>query len=120
MGVQNFNIKQDDIGYSYDVVFGKCLDGSVTDVMVKDPYIKARHQLNNWSRFCSLVVKKCQKVKLIHLTTQEEHVGKMLCQESICACIHVSYVKVTGHSFTQGLSNNCTCGITHGSIFGGA
>lgn len=56
-------------GYSYATIFGSCLDGNVEWVELDDPYIRARHQLHNFVRFCELVVQGCQRLKRIHLTT---------------------------------------------------
>ena len=51
------------------MIFDKCLDGNVTWIKVEDPYIRDRHQLHNFVRFCELVVRKCRKINRIHLTT---------------------------------------------------
>ena len=45
--VQTLTIKKEDRGYSYAVVFGKCLDGNVMWVEVEDPNIRVGHQLHN-------------------------------------------------------------------------
>ena len=39
------NISAGDTGYGYDKVFGDCLDGNIEWVEVKDPYIRAKHQV---------------------------------------------------------------------------
>ena len=66
--VQSITIKEGDVGYSYERLFGCCLDGNLEWVEVEDPYIKARHQVHNFVRFCELLVrkggKKLDRVKL--------------------------------------------------------
>ena len=74
--VQTLTIKEGERGYSYAVVFEKCLDGNVTWVEVEDPYIRARHQLHNFVRFCELVVRRCRKITRIHLTTTSSSQGE--------------------------------------------
>lgn len=74
--VQTLAIKEGNSGYSYAVVFDKCLDGNITWVEVDDPYIRARHQLHNFVRFCELLVKKCRKLARIHLTTTSSTPGE--------------------------------------------
>ena len=74
--VQTLTIKEGDRGYSYAVIFDKCLDGNVTWIEVEDPYIRARHQLHNFVRFCELVVRKCRKINRVHLTTTSSTQGE--------------------------------------------
>lgn len=56
-------------GYSYDTLFGPYLPGA-SEVFLQDPYIKHRHQLANFQRFCELLVRvgDCRK---IHLRSHE-------------------------------------------------
>ena len=97
--VQSLSIKEGDTGYSYGVVFEQCLDGNVTWVEVEDPYIRARHQLHNFVRFCELVVKKCRKISRIHLTTTSSSPGEMSGD--------VRHLSVHVHACT------CTCMYMH-------
>ena len=60
------------MGHSYDSVFGGCMDGNVESIAVSDPYIRARHQLLNFVRFCELAVRKCRRLKTISLNTGRE------------------------------------------------
>ena len=62
-------IEEGEIGHSYARVFQGCLDGNVEWVEVQDPYIRARHQVHNFVRFCELVLKNCKKLKQIQLKT---------------------------------------------------
>ena len=67
--VRYVHLKDGEAGYSYDRLFQGCLDGNVEWVEVEDPYIRARHQLHNFVRFCELVLKSCKRLKQIQLTT---------------------------------------------------
>ena len=70
--VQYIHVKAGETGHSYSTVFSTCMDGNVETIVVNDPYIRARHQLHNFVRFCELAVKKCRKLKAISLTTGRE------------------------------------------------
>ena len=67
--VQYLHIKSGEVGYSYNRIFQSCLDGNVTRVEVLDPYIRAKHQIHNFVRFCELMLKSCKRLNAIHLTT---------------------------------------------------
>ncbi len=67
--VHSLRIAPGSTGYSYEAVFERCLDGNVHSVTVQDPYIRVRHQIYNFVRFCELLVKKCKKLSKISLTT---------------------------------------------------
>lgn len=55
-----------DIGYSYESVFKEYLIGA-NEVIIEDPYIRQKHQINNFIRFCEMLVKigDCKKLNLI-------------------------------------------------------
>ena len=57
------------MGHSYGKLFESCLDGNVEWVDVEDPYIRAKHQVHNFVRFCEVVLKGCKRLKQIQLTT---------------------------------------------------
>ncbi|KFM59983.1 MIT domain-containing protein 1, partial [Stegodyphus mimosarum] len=63
-------IPNDATGYSYEKVFKKFLDKSVTEVHVEDPYIRTTHQIYNFLNFCELLVKFCSNLKRISLITK--------------------------------------------------
>ena len=65
-------VREGETGHSYSSVFSSCMDGNVESIAVSDPYIRARHQLHNFVRFCELAVKKCRKLKTISLSTGRE------------------------------------------------
>jgi len=63
---KHFTIRYEATGHSYESIFGDYLVGAKS-VVVEDPYIRTRHQLLNFSRFCELVIKigSIRKLKLI-------------------------------------------------------
>ena len=67
--VQCIQVKEGSTGHSYSTVFSNCMDGNVESITINDPYIRARHQLHNFVRFCELAVKKCRRLKAISLST---------------------------------------------------
>jgi ATP-dependent Lon protease len=64
---QHISIRFGDIGYDYETIIGPYLTGA-TEVVVEDPYIRSRHQVQNFVRFCELVVRSSQ-IRSIKLTT---------------------------------------------------
>jgi len=63
---EHYTILYGDTGHSYESIFGKYLKGC-TSVLVEDPYIRLMHQIQNFVRFCELMVRKgsVKKIKLI-------------------------------------------------------
>lgn len=53
---QHYTIFYGETGYTYERILGDYLQ-SARKVKVKDPYIRAKHQISNFVRFCELVVK---------------------------------------------------------------
>lgn len=64
---QHFTIFYGDTGYSYESMIAPYLRGA-GEVSVEDPYIRAPHQIQNFVRFCEMVVKHAA-VRRIHLLT---------------------------------------------------
>lgn len=68
-----------DTGYGYEQLFKDYLIGA-TEITIEDPYIRQKHQINNFIRLCELVVKvgDCKKLKLItssdNVDQQEENI----------------------------------------------
>ena len=62
----HYTIRYGDIGYSYETIFGKYLKG-VKIVFVEDPYIRTQYQIQNFMRFCELIVKigSTNQIKLL-------------------------------------------------------
>jgi len=76
--IEVIRIKKDQIGCSYETVFGKYIDINVQRIEIEDPYIRTTHQVYNLLRFCELVIKKTNctqrnSVLQIHLTTSFEN-----------------------------------------------
>ena len=67
--VQYIHIKEGETGYSYARVFQSCLDGNVEWAEVQDPYIRSKHQVHNFVRFCELLLKNCKRLRHIQLKT---------------------------------------------------
>ncbi|MDH6504880.1 BREX system Lon protease-like protein BrxL [Polynucleobacter sphagniphilus] len=64
---QHFTILYNDIGYSYESIMAPYLTGAKS-VLIEDPYIRMSHQIQNFVRFCEVLV-KVGTVKKITLTT---------------------------------------------------
>ena len=64
---QHFTILYNDIGYSYESIMAPYLTGTKS-VSIEDPYIRMSHQIQNFVRFCEVLV-KVGTVKKITLTT---------------------------------------------------
>jgi hypothetical protein len=44
---EQIKIENDSVGHSYEAVFGRFLDKSVTKIFVSDPYIRIHHQVRS-------------------------------------------------------------------------
>ncbi len=64
---QHFNILYGDTGYSYESIIGPYLQGAKA-IVIEDPYIRLQHQIQNFVRFCEMVL-KLSVVKKISLIT---------------------------------------------------
>jgi hypothetical protein len=53
----SYEIPDGATGYGYDRVFGPYFDGSQT-VVVEDPYVRKRYQVDNFGHFCALAISK--------------------------------------------------------------
>lgn len=67
---QHFTINYGDVGYSYDSIVGPYLAG-VKHVHIEDPYVRLPHQLQNFVRFCEMLVVR-GAVRRITLCTNYE------------------------------------------------
>jgi len=78
---KRLKIHYGDIGYSFESVFSKYLIGA-SAISLEDPYVRQKHQITNFLRFCELLVKigDCRKLTLI--TGVDDEVQK---QENILA-----------------------------------
>jgi ATP-dependent Lon protease len=64
---RHFTIPYGDNGHTYESIIGPYLQGAKI-VTIEDPYIRARHQIGNFVRFCEAVVKS-PSVRQIQLIT---------------------------------------------------
>jgi len=66
---EQIKIQVNSIGYSYETIFGRFLENTVTSITVEDPYIRAHHQIVNFLRFCELCIRKCANLRSVILLT---------------------------------------------------
>lgn len=66
---EQIQIPNDGVGYSYEKVFSKYLEKSITRVDIEDPYIRTNHQTYNFLSFCELLVRFCPNLKHVNLVT---------------------------------------------------
>jgi ATP-dependent Lon protease len=64
---QHFTIFYNDTGFSYESIIGPYLQGA-KQIVVEDPFIRATHQVQNFVRFCEMVVRDSSIAK-VELTT---------------------------------------------------
>ena len=67
---QHYTIYYDATGYSYEAICGPYLRGATT-VRIEDPYIRSTHQIQNFARFCEMIVVQ-STIKRITLVTSHE------------------------------------------------
>ena len=66
---EKIEIENNQRGCSYKSIFSKYIDGNLTEVVIKDAYIRGHHQILNLLRFCELLLRKTKNLKKIHVTT---------------------------------------------------
>ena len=64
---QHFTILYGDTGHSYESIVGPYLSGAKS-VIIEDPYIRLQHQIQNFVRFCEMIL-KLGTIKKIDLIT---------------------------------------------------
>ena len=69
---QHYTINYDSTGYSYESIVTPYLKGAKA-VVIEDPYIRAKHQLNNFVRFCEAVIKQPSVDSVTLITSYDEH-----------------------------------------------
>ncbi|KAL4230775.1 MIT domain-containing protein 1 [Mactra antiquata] len=80
---EQIQIENNSTGHSFERLFGRFLDESLTEVDIEDPYIRSTHQMYNLLRFCELIVKSKSPVKKIRLLTgQDESTDQRKHQEN--------------------------------------
>lgn len=78
---KRLKIHYGDIGYSFESVFSQYLIGA-SAISLEDPYVRQKHQITNFLRFCELLVKIGDCRKLTLTTGVDDEVQK---QENILA-----------------------------------
>ena len=66
---EKIEIENNQRGCSYNTIFSKFIDDNLTEVIVKDAYIRSHHQILNLLRFSELLVRKARNLKKIILIT---------------------------------------------------
>ncbi len=79
---QHFTIMYGDIGHSYESIIGPYLTGA-TKVTVEDPYIRMQHQIQNFVRFCEMVIKAPTVKKVELITSYDDRTQLAEIQEKI-------------------------------------
>lgn len=69
---QHYTITYDSIGYSYESIVTPYLKGAKV-VVIEDPYIRAKHQLNNFVRFCEAIIKQPSVDSVTLITSYDDH-----------------------------------------------
>lgn len=69
---EQIHIEANSTGHGYESLFGRFLDATVSEVTVEDPYIRATYQCNNFVRLCELLVRRCDNLRRIRLTTSAD------------------------------------------------
>jgi ATP-dependent Lon protease len=67
---KHFNILYGDTGHSYESIVGPYLRDA-TSVVVEDPYIRMQHQIQNFVRFCEVLVRAGSIRKLTLITSYD-------------------------------------------------
>jgi len=68
---QHFTIHYGDVGHSYETIIGPYLQGA-TSVVIEDPYVRLQHQVQNFVRFCEMLIRR-PGVRRIHLVTSYDN-----------------------------------------------
>jgi ATP-dependent Lon protease len=68
---QHFKINYDATGYSYESIITPYLI-KAKNIVIEDPYIRAKHQLTNFIRFCEAVVKQPSVEKITLVTSYDD------------------------------------------------
>ncbi len=69
---QHFTIFYNDTGFSYESIIGPYLLGA-KKIVVEDPFIRATHQVQNFVRFCEMVVRDSSIAKVELTTSYDDH-----------------------------------------------
>lgn len=69
---QHYTITYNSTGYSYESIIVPYLCGAKS-LIIEDPYIRAKHQLHNFVRFCEAVLKQPTIKAITLITSYDEH-----------------------------------------------
>jgi ATP-dependent Lon protease len=79
---QHFKITYNSTGYSYESLITPYLHKAKA-VVIEDPYIRAKHQLNNFVRFCEAVLKQPLIAKITLVTSYDDQTNIQEMAESL-------------------------------------
>lgn len=79
---QHFIITYGATGYDYQSIVGPYLPG-VKEVLVEDPYIRSTHQIQNFTRFCEMLLKEPSIKKITLITATENNVQQAEAQDKL-------------------------------------
>ena len=79
---QHFKINYGATGYSYESIISPYLV-KAKSVVIEDPYIRAKHQLNNFVRFCEAVIKQPSIDKITLITSYDDGTNVQEMAESL-------------------------------------
>jgi ATP-dependent Lon protease len=71
---QHFTIFYGDIGRSYESIVGPYLKGA-KEITIEDPYIRLKHQIQNFVRFCEAVIKLSAIRKINLITSYDDKIN---------------------------------------------
>ncbi|MEQ1839261.1 MAG: BREX system Lon protease-like protein BrxL [Verrucomicrobiales bacterium] len=63
---KHFTIRYEATGHSYESIFGDYLTGA-TELVIEDPFLRTKHQLLNFQRFCELAIRvgSIRKIRVV-------------------------------------------------------
>nr|WP_263326063.1 BREX system Lon protease-like protein BrxL [Neobacillus sp. Marseille-Q6967] len=75
---QHYTIHYNDTGHSYEDIFSPYLVGA-NEIIVEDPYIRMNHQIQNFVRFCEVIVKNSniRNIKLVTSFDEKTNISEM-------------------------------------------
>lgn len=79
---QHFTILYGDTGYSYETIMAPYLAGA-KEVLVEDPYVRMPHQIQNFVRFCEVVVKAATVKRIRLITSYDDNLQMMDVQNKL-------------------------------------
>ena len=79
---QHFSIRYGETGRTYESIVGPYLFGAKA-ITIEDPYIRARHQINNFVRFCEAVAKSPTIRKITLITSYDDKTDVVALRDSL-------------------------------------